>query len=289
MAGVIVLALAVVPLAVVGLALRLPRSPGSFDDPLGEAASTARWRVIGTAVGVTTSGLLLFWDPVGRGPMLAAPAFSLSLLMGILLGESRISAPAGRTRTASLEVRRLTNYLPRRLTSWVAIALGYLVLLLAITTVIGSSDDVGRAGRALVLTCGSDLTQSRGPWPGSFYSIPLLVAVLGGLVAAGMALRGIVQRPREGVDQADDDQRRARSVHDVIAGLGVLIAVPLAGVTTLSAMALSGLSCRPPAWTALFAVVSLSIPLVCGLVLWCVGALLAPRAALGADREALLK
>ena len=101
----------------------------------------------------------------------------------------------GPIRTAAVEVRRVGDYLPRRLGWAVAAAGGLLLVLVVATTAAGSPDDLGRAGRSLVRQCTPGIVESHGPWPGLFYTGPLAVVVLAGLVLAGVALRAIVRRP----------------------------------------------------------------------------------------------
>ena len=88
----------------------------------------------------------------------------------------------------------MRDYLPRGLVAAVTAAAGVLLALLTVTTVTGSADDLGRAGRILLLNCGPGLQRGSGPWPGSFYSLPLAVLVLAGLTAGSAALRAVTRR-----------------------------------------------------------------------------------------------
>jgi hypothetical protein len=133
------------------------------------------------------------------------------------------------------------------------------------------------------------LQQSAGPWPGSFYSLPLGAVVIGGLIAAGVALRVIVRRPRAGADLATvaaDDALRQRAAQTITGASGVLVALPLAGVCLISAVAMLSLSCRP-AWWAFTAWALLALlPALASLMGWCAVLLLTPARAVSRTRPA---
>ncbi|WP_203824881.1 hypothetical protein [Actinoplanes palleronii] len=205
------------------------------------------WRLAGLGAGLAAAVLLAgapaSW--LGRGLALAAPAFALCLLAGVTAGELTARVPAGATRTASLEVRTTRSFLPRRMARWVA---GLLVLAAAFFTATGlaaDTDDMGRAGRSLTAACG-DLVSSTGPWPGRFYSVPIALAVLLGLGAAGFAMRTVVGRGRpvvDGAGRAADDEGRRTSARAILAACGVLVAAPLAGSALFAAGALGRVDC----------------------------------------------
>jgi hypothetical protein len=238
---------------------------------------TGRWRWGGVALGsvlavasVQTEGTL------GRGVMLAAPLFALGVLVGVIVGELRVAAPSRTARAAPLEVRRVRDYLPRRLTSAVAAAACTLGLVLAATTAFGSPDDLGRAGRSLVRACSDILTTASSPWPGSFYSLPLAAVVLGGLGATAFALQQVVRRPRQGEHVPVDDLLRRNAAAAVIAATGILVAVPLAGTSAISAIALFGSTC-PRWWTTTIGwTLVMIVPLASALTVWCVAVLVMP-------------
>ncbi|MCC5947091.1 MAG: hypothetical protein JJT89_01435 [Nitriliruptoraceae bacterium] len=243
---------------------------------------TSRWRWGGIASGVVLAVVALqVPDTLGRGTMLAAPMFAFGVLAGVLGGELRVVAPPRSGRSASLEVRRVRDYLPPRLSVAVGVGVIALGLLLALTTAVGSPDDLGRAGRRLVQVCVATAevtrTVGRGPWPGSFYSVPLATVVLAGLAASAAALQQIVRRPRQGEDAEVDDVLRTDAAAAVVAASGILIAVPLAGVSAIASMGLLGIDCpswwmRGVGWLTL-----LAVPLAAALVAWCAAALVMPR------------
>jgi hypothetical protein len=245
-------ALALVLLAVVAAVRRRPPLPGGASGPVRSVArGTARWRAAGLGAGVVGAALVLARSHLGDGALLAAPVGALGVLAGVAVGELRAPRPAGPVRSAALEVRRVRDHLPRGLTSAVATALAGLALLLAATTATGSADDLGRPGRWLVLRRGDLGVEARGPWPGAYYSLPLAVVVLAGLAAAGIALVRVVRRPRPDGDRERDDLVRRSSAEAVVAAVGVLAAVPLAGCAAVAAGGLLGFADRPVGWSVL--------------------------------------
>jgi len=187
---------------------------------------------------------------LGMGQALAAPLFAGCLLAGVLAGEVLASRPSGPTRTAAIEVRTVRSYLPRAMSTSVLATAVTLTGLLVVTSLLGTSDDQGRPGRSLSRWCGEH-GAGAGPWPGVYYSVPIGLSVLGGLLAAAVVALVVVRRPRPAAGPAaraaDDDVRRA-SLRAVTAACGVLTAAPLAGVATIVAALLADVShvdCAP--------------------------------------------
>lgn len=258
------------------LASRLTRRPAlAAPAPLRQVArATLRCRAAGGLIGVAVMGAAITHRPgLGRALLLGAPLLGLCVLAGVIVGEVRVVAPAGPTRHAALEVRRVSTYLPRPLAAVVLGAAALLVILLAVTTATGSADDLGRAGRSLFRRCSAVSSQTVGPWPGSYYSYPLLGVVLAGVVLATVALRLVVRRPRQGADPAHDDVLRAQAAGAVTAAGGVLVGLPLAGVCLVSASALTSIGCHPAWWgwaaaaLGLLTLTSFALTVHCGAVL----------------------
>ena len=260
-------------------AVRPQRTPGGALGPRLSRVRrrTARWRWGGVALGVVLAGGAIHVEgALGRGLILAAPLFALGVLAGVLVGELRVAAPEATTRSASLQVRQVSDYLPRGLTMAVMLAAATLAALLAITTILGSPDDLGRQGRQLIQVCSDAMTQGRGPWPGSFYSIPLATIALGGVMAASLTLHRVVRRPRQGEDVGVDDTLRRSAAAAVVAATGILITVPLAGVSAMAAIALLGITC-PPWWMNVLGwTCVVLVPLAAALAVWCAAVLLMP-------------
>ncbi|WBB96274.1 hypothetical protein O7553_23545 [Solwaraspora sp. WMMA2059] len=241
------------------------------------ARRTAALRWAGVAVGAVVGVIAARSGDLGVGLLVAAPLLGLCTLVGVLAGELTVRPPRGPTRTAAVEVRRIRDYLPRRLGGVVGVAGGVLLILLAATTT-GDPDDMGRPGRALIRHCAAGLYESRGPWPGSFYTGGLAVVVLVGLLMACLALRAIVRRPRSGStgDAAVDDVLRRRAAHVVTGAVGILVAIPLAGVSLTAANGLLGTSCAPTWWTVTGWVLLALAPAALAMGAWCAAAVLLP-------------
>lgn len=211
-------------------------------------------RLAGLLTGLA-AGLTVAYGPpswLGMGVALAAPAFAGCLLAGVLVGELVAARPAaGTTRTAALEVRDARAYLPPLMTRAVLTAVLALAGFLTATSVVASPDDQARPGRSLTFRC-VDHSSSGGPWPGVYYSVPIGLAVLGGLAVAAVAVRLVTRRPRPGADpatRAADDQLRRASARAIVAACGVLAAAPLSGVAVIAAIQLHGVGARcAPAW-----------------------------------------
>jgi hypothetical protein len=249
------------------------------------------WRLGGLAVGLAVAWVVERSADLGRGVMLAVPIATLGLLVGVLVGESRRCAAPDGARQAPLQVRRVADHLPRPLSGAVACGLVALAVLLVTGTLLGSPDDLGRAGRALAIDCGGGFSQRRGPWPGSFYAVPLAAVLVGGVLASWLAARAVVRRPLRlapAGDHADvllaERAARTRSVTDVVAALGVLVAVPLAGVAATTASGLHGIDCRPIAWTVLMVAALVTLGSSVVLLLACSGTLLRPPTSVGRER-----
>ncbi|GAA2388883.1 hypothetical protein GCM10010170_100230 [Dactylosporangium salmoneum] len=238
------------------------------------------WRGAGVLAGLVAGAVVMqTGGSLGRGALFAAPAFSACVLAGVLGGELSVRPAGGPVRTAAVEVRRARDYLPRGLTRVVATAAAVLAVLLVATTAAGNADDMGRPGRMLWVACGPDVREGRGPWPGSYYSVPLAIVVLAGLVAAGAVLHRIAARPRVG----DDDTTRRRSARAVIAAVGIMVALPAAGVSAVAGGAIIGTSCLPDAGGQALLALAAAQTL---LLAWCGAALLIPAPARAGSRPA---
>lgn len=204
----------------------------------GWAAAVAGLAV---AVGVGVS------DSLGRGLLLAAPLFGIVILVTAVAVERSVVAPTSTARLAGLGVRSVSDYLPQPLTTVVVASAGILAVVGLATTLAASPDDLGRAGRWLTVACSPTLTQSRGPWPGSFYTIPLLAVGVAGIATALFGLSSMVARPRlgdlSGAGIGMDDALRRRSARVIVGASGVFVALPLLGIATVAASALSGFEC----------------------------------------------
>ncbi|MGI5489275.1 hypothetical protein [Microtetraspora malaysiensis] len=214
-------------------------------DPAVLRATSRRllWhRLAGLAAGAAASWLVVAWDGLGRGQMLAAPALAVGLLVGTLAGELTVPRPHGPVRGASLEIRRARDYLPAFSAPLAAVLSLIAVALLTVTSVTAAADDLGRPGRTLALTSADGTMRSAvGPWPGWFYAWPMLAVLAAAFLLSALVVHRVVQRGRPGLDaaaRAVDDAQRAHSARVVTAAYGLCVALPLAGVAVVTAGAL---------------------------------------------------
>jgi len=199
---------------------------------------------------------------------------------GVVVGElSKIPRRQG-VRTAVLATRTVGGYLPRRLSGVVAASALSLGALLVTTTLMGSADGQGNAGRFLARRCTPEVGGATGPWPGSFYSVPLSIAVVVGLLGAAIALRTVVLRPRRRSDPdlvAADDVLRRRSAEAVVAATGVMVAASLSGVAFVAGLQLHRIACPPTLWTIFGLALVAAGALMLLLTAWCLAVLLVGR------------
>ena len=95
---------------------------------------------------------------LGLGITFAAPGLAVCALTGVLVGELLGNPSAARTRTALLEVRTASDYLPRAMTYWLLGLTAMLAVVLTTTSLVADPDD-GRAGHAFTVACGTGATQ----------------------------------------------------------------------------------------------------------------------------------
>lgn len=206
------------------------------------------WRWAGILLGGFAAYVAMTSGTLGRGVLLAAPVFGVCAVGGTLLGELTTLPAAGNVRRAELRVRRVRDYLPTWLSRIVAAGAGVLAVLATVTTAVASRDDMGRPGRYLFCAAGA----GAGAWPGSFYTLPVAVTVIAGLVLTGLSLRRVVRRPRPAASADADDALRRRSAEVVTAATGILVLVPLMGIALTAGVALHSLadSCGQGWWSA---------------------------------------
>ncbi len=248
--------------------------PASHEWMWVRAVSTAALIVGGIAAWLVHSSLDL-----GRGTMLAPGALGLFMVAGVALGETVVLPRRGvGPRTASLDSRRVADYLPRPLAIAVAIMAAIHLATLVLTTATASADDTGRAGRQVAARCG-DVGSAAGPYPGSFYSSPLALLLLAvGLVTAA-ALVVVVRRPRGfAPDDQGDDVLRHRSTTRVLAAAGAALAASQTGIAFFAGTALLRMDCQR-AWMPPVGWMLVTSMLASVLLLgWFLGRLVAPTA-----------
>jgi hypothetical protein len=261
----------------------LELDPSRHGAALAGHRQAAGWRWAGLGLGVVVAAMTTATASFGLhnlGAMLSPTVFGLCVIAGVIVGELRAIPRRTGVRTAALRTRTVGDYLPRRLSGVVATSALGLGALLVTTTLMGSADDQGRAGRFLFRQCSPERSVASGPWPGSFYSVPLAIAVMVGLLGAAVALRTVVLRPRSGANAdlvAVDDVLRRRSAEAVVAATGVMVAASLSGVAFVAGISLHRIVCAPASWTILGVALLAVGALMLLLASWCLALLLAGR------------
>ena len=182
---------------------------------------------------------------LGSGWLLAPTAAGVTALLCLAAGEVAAGRAATTPGVAALEVRTLQAHLPRGLAGATVAALVALVALLALGAATASPDDQGRAGRALAWTCGPDASATAGPWPGSFYGVPIAGALALGALVALIAYAAALRRPRNGSDPqilAVDDALRRSAVASITAVAALTLGTTLLGISFTMGSALGGSS-----------------------------------------------
>lgn len=231
--------------------------------------------VVGGVVAWLVSGSL----DLGRGAMLVPAVLGVFVVAGVGLGEAvvRPQRPTG-PRTASLAPRRVADYLPRALTTAVGGITALHLATLALTTTTASTDDMGRAGRQIAARCGNT-GSAAGPYPGSFYSVPLILLLLVIGLATAAALTAVIRRPRGfAPDDVGDDVLRQRSTTRVLAAAGAAVAASHVGIAFFAGTALLRMDCQgawmdPVGWVLLA-----SVPVALLLLGWFLGRIVTPGA-----------
>jgi hypothetical protein len=248
--------------------------------PRGDFSIAREWRwvrrsrLLGIALGLLIAVLLVrhpSFAAGGIGMMIAPAGFGLGALLGVAAGETIVRAPrpAG-PRTASLERRSLSVYLPRPTSYAVATGLALLGATLLLTTL--TAQDDGYLGRRAIGCQVGNVAQAHGPYPGSFYTVPLAIVMGIVLATAAVAAASVVRRPR-GLASTDagDDQLRTRSMTVIAAAVGVAVGTSLTGIAGTAATGLLGLDAGcAPAWMPVAGWLLVPVAFLgLGLAAWC--------------------
>lgn len=208
------------------------------------------WAVV-LALVTTVALFALAGVALGRIAALAPAVGGMALILVMCVGELRSPRQTTLTRTALARPRRVRDHIGAGPLALATVAITALATTLVVGTAMGSPDDLGRAGRALTTVCG-DVTSVRGPWPGSYYAIPIAAALLVGLVAAAVTCRTIAARPAQGVEGAAvDDAVRRWSTRSVLLTLALVCWATLVPLLLLMTVAHSGGSCTTSSTRAL--------------------------------------
>lgn len=231
------------PLILVLVLLVLATLPGARRTGLHTGALIARWVGILTGaaaicltIGASISGT---WPGgrLGLGALTAAAPLigATVLVIAILIGELTLPAPRSSTRYGLL-VPRDRRTISSQLASITA-CLGVLALAgyAVFTSLVAVPDTEGRPGRALAHT-GIDgfSAGAYGPFPGQWYTLPVLVC-LAVLVAAAVGAITLVVRRRPSADPQDILLRR-RSVTSLLGAVAVGAGLTAQGLSAYGLM-----------------------------------------------------
>lgn len=174
-------------------------------------AITIRARGIGVLAALAL--LAVHWAVLGsaRTAYSGAAVFALAIAVALLLAELRTWRAAQTVGLASLETRPSTHYLPRALLALTAVAAAGLVGLL-----LWAASHQDSSGRGWIWTSPDGLSSGGGsPFPGTWYSVPMAIALAMVGIASVAGIVVTLRRPRNGADpvvvQVDDDARRHSS------------------------------------------------------------------------------
>lgn len=278
----------VLPLALVAFGVALARrhvvtvGVNEHAEVVRIADRTRGWRLVGLALGLVAGGLLLVLgqraDALGRLTALAPAAVGAGVLLGTVVGELTARPSVGVRRTAVVESRTVRSVLPRGRATLLALSTVALGGVLAAGAAWGSPDDLGRAGRSLSERCtllvdgvATEVAGARGPWPGSFYALPLAATSVVLALLTGLALRAVVRRPRPDPRGLGlDSVLRRWSAGTVLTAALFAVLGTLGPVASLMVAPLADLDCGTPAQAVGRWVVTLLGPLA---LVWAAAAL----------------
>lgn len=237
-------------------------------------------RRVGVVAGAVLAAAAAAVLPLGRGVLLAPSLFSLVLVLALAGTEVRLWRSARTPGVAALETRDPADYLPRSLFAGLGATGASLLALLTWCAAHQNTkpDDMGTIGRAFewrVLQSPGDpgVINTKGPFPGTWYSLPIAVVLVCVLLTLGLGLGLVLRRPRNGADPvvvAIDDQARTRNAEAMAAAALLGVAGSLLACSLLAAM----MVLEPFPWLALALVVSA----LCALLActWAISVLLVP-------------
>ena len=239
-------------------------------------------RLVGLLAGAAVLIPLGYLGRLGQGLVLIPAVVASVQILGVLVAELNTRRDASRPGSAGVEVRRVRDYLPRALAVTAVLTGLVLSASVAWTTATASPDDLGRAGRAMAYRCTTtDCDEGAfGPWPGSFYTLPLIAGLVVMIMLAAATLVVTVRRPRDGAAPAVvvvDDAIRRQSVASVLAACLAGFAGSLAGIGLIAGPALLVHAGRGPAAFLPMGVVLTAAGLAgLGALCWAVAVLLRP-------------
>jgi hypothetical protein len=210
-------------------------------------------RLGGLSAGLLVAVLLAAGSEPGIGPAVAMPAMAAILAAALWAADRTVPRPASAgVRTARLVRRRVLDIVPIGSAAGVVVLAVGLAGLLSVTGAASTphsfsdstpaNPDDGRH-----IGCLSGGVAQSGPWPGWYYAIPVLATVVVAIVVAIVALRGVLTRPLVDSATFSGETYRRRTASAIVAALGLIVAVPLAGAANFTYSVLGQtLVCQEP-------------------------------------------
>lgn len=186
-------------------------------------------------------------------PGLAASAVMLALALPFPDLSDRLGG--GRVRTASLQSREPWTYARRYVLMQPMLAAGLLIIYLGFTTVTASPDDFGLMRTIQLVAPNGTWAHSSGPYPGSYYSIPLAIVtlVLVGLTCAALwRIAHVPSAPEARFAEADRLWRVLLTRFTVFLSVGAML-VYAAAVLLVAGTATVRVGTNNGAWSAAYA------------------------------------
>ena len=186
-------------------------------------------------------------------PGLAASAVMLALALPFPDMSDRLDG--GRVRTASLQSREPWTYARRYVLMQPMLAAGLLIIYLGFTTVTASPDDFGLMRSIQLVAPNGTWAHSSGPYPGSYYSIPLAIVtlVLVGLTCAALwRIAHVPSAPEARFAEADRLWRVLLTRFTVFLSVGAML-VYAAAVLLVAGTATVRVGTNNGAWSAAYA------------------------------------
>ncbi|AOW93187.1 hypothetical protein BFN03_12505 [Rhodococcus sp. WMMA185] len=147
--------------------------------------------VAGIILSIPVGYYLLSWDDFGRGVVMLVPGVITCLAIGLALSAVSIDQidRDSREREASLVSRSLRSVVPPRFAVASLVGLVLAVGGLIATTLTASADSISNEMRVFSISHG-DTGRTFSPYPGAFYSIPLILTIALVLALALACMKG---------------------------------------------------------------------------------------------------
>lgn len=189
----------------------------------------------------------------GRGVLVAPAAAGAVAMVVLAVGERTVPTEEAPHLRVDLTPRAGVAQITRSTVALTATTLAALIALLALAWSKATADEFGHTGRGVEWAT-RDGSQSHGPWPGSYYSIPMVIALLVLAAAFAVAMYAVALRPQLNADTdaaVADVRMRARSAHTMQGVFLITLGATLLAVAACMALATSFRDVGSPQWVTL--------------------------------------